>query len=246
MVPATSRRRVEPVWCGGYGDEVTHAQPGALSSLVLEGDGVERVPGPEVRAFLTGRMWESEGLSALPPGAIRPELMDQSMEHDMEMLGRGVTLMGLYEAHEVRDPRVVRALTKLQKAGASVRVRAGITQRLVIVDRTWAVISANVGSAGGEALVVTQPVLVRALVAHFNGLWANALSFGEAEQDTLSTERIAQTLDLLQRGLTHEAAARELGVSVRTIRRRVAAVMELFDATSGFEAGVKAAKAGWL
>lgn len=225
---------------------MTTAQPGALASLILEGEGVERVSGPEVRAFLTGRPWESEGLSALPAGAIRPELMEQSMDHDIALLDRGVKLFGMYEAHEVRDPRVVRSLTRFQQAGASVRVRAGITQRLVIVDRAWAVISANVGSAGGEALVVTQPVLVRALVAHFHGLWANALSFGEAEQDTLSTERIAQTLDLLQRGLTDEAAARELGVSVRTVRRRVAAVMELFDASSRFEAGVKAAKAGWL
>ena len=225
---------------------MTTAQHGALASLILEGEGVERVPGSEVHRFLVGRSWESEGLSALPAGAIRPDILEQSFEYDLGMLTRGVKLFGLYEAHEVRDPRVVKVLTRLQQEGAQVRVRAGIAQRLVVVDRSWAVISAHVGYAGGEALVVTQPVLVRALVAHFHGLWANALSFGEADHDTHSTERISQTLDLLQRGLTDEAAARELGVSVRTVRRRVAAVMELFDATSRFEAGVKAAKAGWL
>jgi DNA-binding NarL/FixJ family response regulator len=33
---------------------------------------------------------------------------------------------------------------------------------------------------------------------------------------------------------------------VRTVRRRVAAVMELLGAASRFEAGVKAVEAGWL
>ncbi|MDQ2847647.1 MAG: helix-turn-helix transcriptional regulator, partial [Actinomycetota bacterium] len=41
-------------------------------------------------------------------------------------------------------------------------------------------------------------------------------------------------------------AARRLGISERTMRRRVSAVMELLGATSRFDAGVKAARAGWI
>ncbi|NEE20393.1 response regulator transcription factor, partial [Streptomyces sp. SID7499] len=45
---------------------------------------------------------------------------------------------------------------------------------------------------------------------------------------------------------TDEVAARELTVSVRTYRRYVAEIMTLLDATSRFQAGVRAAELGLL
>ena len=47
-------------------------------------------------------------------------------------------------------------------------------------------------------------------------------------------------------GVTDEAAANRLGVSLRTVRRRVADLMERLDASSRFEAGLKAGRRGWL
>src|SRR5215469_9321774 len=55
-----------------------------------------------------------------------------------------------------------------------------------------------------------------------------------------------ELLRLLASGATHETAARRLDVSVRTTRRRIAALMKLLDASSPFQAGVEAAKRGWL
>jgi adenosylmethionine-8-amino-7-oxononanoate aminotransferase len=52
--------------------------------------------------------------------------------------------------------------------------------------------------------------------------------------------------DLLDTGLTDEAAARQLGVSVRTVRRQMAALMGKLGASSRFQAGHKAAERGWL
>jgi len=46
--------------------------------------------------------------------------------------------------------------------------------------------------------------------------------------------------------MTDETAARRLGVSLRTVRRQMAALMERLCATSRFEAGLKAAQRGWL
>lgn len=53
-------------------------------------------------------------------------------------------------------------------------------------------------------------------------------------------------LGLLDTGLTDEAAARQLGVSVRTVRRQMAALMGKLGASSRFQAGHKAAERGWL
>ena len=45
-------------------------------------------------------------------------------------------------------------------------------------------------------------------------------------------------------GLTDEAAARRLGTSLRTYRRRVAELMAAFEAGSRFQAGVRAGELG--
>jgi len=53
-------------------------------------------------------------------------------------------------------------------------------------------------------------------------------------------------LTLLASGRTDEAAARQIGVSVRHLRRRVARLMDLLGASSRFEAGAEAARRGWI
>jgi DNA-binding NarL/FixJ family response regulator len=53
-------------------------------------------------------------------------------------------------------------------------------------------------------------------------------------------------LRFLAAGLTDDAAARRLGVSVRTARRQVAAIMARLGASSRFQAGYEAARRGWL
>lgn len=51
---------------------------------------------------------------------------------------------------------------------------------------------------------------------------------------------------MLAAGLTDEAAAKRLGVSLRTVRRIMAGLMDRLQASSRFEAGLKAAQKGWL
>jgi DNA-binding CsgD family transcriptional regulator len=53
-------------------------------------------------------------------------------------------------------------------------------------------------------------------------------------------------LRLLADGSKDEAAARALGVSVRTVRRMVADLMRRLDARSRFQAGILAQRRGWL
>lgn len=53
-------------------------------------------------------------------------------------------------------------------------------------------------------------------------------------------------LRLLAAGLTDEAVARRLDVSVRTLRRVTADLMERLEARSRFQAGYLAATRGWL
>ncbi|RPK77169.1 hypothetical protein EES45_21935 [Streptomyces sp. ADI97-07] len=51
-------------------------------------------------------------------------------------------------------------------------------------------------------------------------------------------------LDALGSGLTDASAARRLGVSLRTYRRRVAELMAVLEAGSRFQAGLRAGELG--
>jgi len=55
-----------------------------------------------------------------------------------------------------------------------------------------------------------------------------------------------EVLRRLTSGSTDEAAARELGLAVRTYRRVVARVMVRLGARSRFQAGFLAASGGWI
>jgi DNA-binding NarL/FixJ family response regulator len=51
---------------------------------------------------------------------------------------------------------------------------------------------------------------------------------------------------MLSTSQSDEAIARAAGMSVRTVRRHVAAILEILGVNSRFAAGMMAAKRGWL
>ena len=53
-------------------------------------------------------------------------------------------------------------------------------------------------------------------------------------------------LDQLARGAKDEQIARTLGLSLRTVRRRVAELLDDLEASSRFQAGVEAVRRGWI
>lgn len=116
----------------------------------------------------------------------------------------------------------------------------------MIADGTTAVIAVEPDTLRLPYLLVREHALVRNIRTEFAVLWRLAHAVGVGAEDTLADETVRQTLEALRSGVTDEVAARSLGVPTRTIRRRVAAVMDLLGASSRFEAGVRAAEAGRL
>lgn len=136
------------------------------------------------------------------------------------------------------------------EGGGSVQVRlAGEPQRgLVIIDNRVALVRSEPESGDRQASLVRAPVVVRALQDMFMSNWRRAIPLTEYEQisEYLRGGSGAQILRFLYEGYTDEAAARELSVSVRTYRRRVAEIMRALGATSRFQAGVYTLKMGLL
>jgi DNA-binding NarL/FixJ family response regulator len=136
----------------------------------------------------------------------------------------------------------------MQAAGGDVRTSPTLPQRLYISDRRIAIVPLDPGSRRGVA-VVSAPAVVASLLELFDSVFHRAapLDVGnpvDAATGLTDTERILLTM--LARGATDETAAKKLGVSLRTVRRIMADLMQRLDAGSRFEAGIKAAKRGWL
>jgi len=53
-------------------------------------------------------------------------------------------------------------------------------------------------------------------------------------------------LDMIQQGLTDDRIGRKMGISIRTVRRIMADLMGKLNARSRFQAGVEAARRGWI
>jgi DNA-binding CsgD family transcriptional regulator len=123
--------------------------------------------------------------------------------------------------------------------GAQIRRPPGPVAEVTVIDRAVALLPA--GHAAGLA-TFRLPAVVEAVVTQFDRWWSAAAP--EPAAGVALGERERHLLALLAAGLTDESAAARLGVSVRTVRRTMSAIMDRLGARSRFEAGLKAARNG--
>ena len=125
-----------------------------------------------------------------------------------------------------------------------------VSGRTIIIDSALAVILYRHPQLPTEMLVVREPALVVPLIDLFEMMWATAKPIDAPESKRSDkkepTPQELALLRLLAAGSTDEAAAKKLGVSVRTVRRIMAELMDQLEASSRFEAGHKATQRGWL
>jgi len=145
------------------------------------------------------------------------------------------------------DPRGAKSIQAAVEAGVEVRTVQSLPARMVIVDDHFAVIAlVSAGTSG--ALLVRSSVLIGALTQYYDQLWASATpvvpSRSPESRGLGAAER--EVLALLVHGLKDEAIARHLKLSVRTVRRHIATVMEFVDAPTRFAAGAAAQRLGLL
>ncbi len=107
---------------------------------------------------------------------------------------------------------------------------------LVLSCTEWGVIT-------NDLVAIRSRLLVQMFVATFDEAWRVGLPVPATAGDSESDSRL---LALLASGLKDEAIARYLGVSLRTVRRRVAGLMEEMGAHTRFQLGLAAERRGLL
>ncbi|QNE17776.1 helix-turn-helix transcriptional regulator [Kribbella qitaiheensis] len=154
----------------------------------------------------------------------------------------------------VADPQGAETIRIVIEAGGEVRTAQTLPLRMIVVDDHLAVVGLD-PEGTTAALVVRSVVVVSALANFYDRLWAAATPVVLAGVASLSrsrrlvkqlggTER--EVLALLVHGLKDEAIARHLSLSVRTVRRHIATVMDFVDAPTRFAAGAAAQRLGLL
>jgi DNA-binding NarL/FixJ family response regulator len=143
-------------------------------------------------------------------------------------------------------------LLRLDAAGSQVRISsAPLPHETIILDRRVAILAGQPSPPGREHLgreytVTTSPALVGGVHSLFTAAWESATELGvflRGELPELAPEA-REILRALGAGFTDEAAARRLGTSLRTYRRRVAGLMAALDTGSRFQAGMRAGELG--
>jgi DNA-binding CsgD family transcriptional regulator len=183
---------------------------------------------------------------------LRPNMNDAEESDDLSqaylpLLGRGINVR-IIGQHRSRADLVTRMkMKKLVDAGAAVRTVSHIPRAAAIFDRSLAVLFALSDGESGVARIHNQGV-VQFLLDVFNHLWdaATPLEGAESGYANVADDLQQAITGLMARGYTDEVVARKLGMSVRTCRRHIAALMRDLDAVSRFQAGVQAARRSWL
>jgi DNA-binding CsgD family transcriptional regulator len=174
---------------------------------------------------------------AEPIGAVR--------KIDLDNVRRGVRYRVLVPDPARTAPQVAAQLGALSLAGGTVRTVPDVPTDALVIDRRLAVMPSD----RGRGIAAFQlPSVVTTTVELFERVWAGAapLNPSALPESTELTVRERHLLSLLFSGSTDETAAAQLDISVRTVRRTVADIMNRLGARSRFQAGAKAAERGWL
>ena len=201
--------------------------------------------GGNALALLTNLIAESRGdLLWLRPDAWRMPRESAMVQVIAEAIASGRRSRAIYPVVAMREAPDV--LTARAQAGEQVRLLSDLPTRLMVIGTTHAVLPEPLGYADEPRLLVRQRALVEALILLFEQLWERAAPVPALDRGEARPDLRRYLLQLLAAGQKDEQIARALGMSLRTVRRRVADLMTELGSDSRFAAGVEAARRGWI
>lgn len=213
---------------------------------------IERVDGVDaIRERLTELgFFTFRELMALLPNRWQPESIAQARESDLRMLRRGIRWRTVAGPEALADPDTLAYLRELVAHGAEVRATDQAIRRMVVWDRSTAMVPVDPDDYLRATLVIRQAGVVANTVAWFEQVWSSGRELPAAPTETPAPAPLGplerRVLDVLARTDKDEAAAREMGVSLRTFRRYIADLMQRLGAANRFQAGLLAKEKGWI
>jgi sugar-specific transcriptional regulator TrmB len=167
-------------------------------------------------------------------------------------LRRGVHYRIIYSREALEWPGMLPHIERYVEAGEDARVLPEVPMKLDVVDQKLGLVPLTLGDPGRVegALLVHPSPLLETLAFLFEAMWESAVPFHAAlDSDGSATDERSEErthlLALMAAGMKDEVIARQLGVGLRTLHRRVAALMKELGADTRYQAGLQAARRGW-
>ncbi len=201
--------------------------------------------------FLQLRLGARDEVCALVTGA---PVVVTGVGNDAEeqAADRSVRYRVVVERSVLDQPSGITELTAALGRDEQVRVVDRVPAKLVVADRSLALVPLASHSSEPAALVVHAGGLLELLSGLFESVWRDALPLrlgtsgvtehGPREPDGTDLE----ILSLLLAGLTDASVAKQLDLGLRTVQRRVKHLMELAGVTTRLQLGWHAYERDWV
>jgi predicted transcriptional regulator len=164
----------------------------------------------------------------------------------------GIVYRSVYGNDALEGPQTMASIATHMRAGEQARLAHTVPIKLAIADGTLALLPLDWTSQTPDSAVLVYPCgLLDALAALFESIWALATPLRFAGPDGVAalaeiSAQDQELLSLLVAGLTDEAAGARLGMSRRTVVRRVQHLMAITGARSRLQLGWRARERGWV
>jgi DNA-binding CsgD family transcriptional regulator len=176
------------------------------------------------------------------------DLRADHVEPDARVRGRVV-----YDRALVKGVGVLDAIRERPGRHYEVRVHALVPVKLLAIDRSIALLPVQQHDETPVGMLITESAVLDSFLALFEYVWETATTLPPVtEDDAGDTGRSPlravdrQLLSLLLAGLTDQAIAGHYRVSVRTIERRVRALMDAAHVRTRTQLAWEAARQHWL
>lgn len=228
----------------------------AIPALAELGDDTGAVEGAEP---IDGEVSEGANVPQMLSQWIRESVGDLSFMRPDQWRLPSESEMAAVVNDAIREGRVVRALYPIgafkeapavllgrAAIGEQIRVLPSLPTRMAIIGPSRALLPDPLGVGTERRIALRQPALVDVLQRWFDLLWEQATAVPALDRGDPRPDLRRLLLAQLAEGAKDEQIARTLGLSLRTVRRRVAGLMVELGADTRFQAGVEAARRGWI
>ncbi|MFG3146346.1 TrmB family transcriptional regulator [Streptomyces sp. NPDC048243] len=202
---------------------------------------VQQAARTQVRTFITAPF------VALPPEENTAEPV---------ALGRGVQFRAVLDRAVLSEPGIIHDAIDSLRNGVLLRVADQLPMKLMLADADLGLVPlATTPSGGPGAVLLHRSGLLDAMDTLFENVWATAkpLALSSDEEADVTVERVREgptaldqrILALLLAGATDPTVATQLGLSPRTLHRRLRRLMDLAGVRTRMQLGGHAVRHGW-
>lgn len=179
-------------------------------------------------------------------------LTASGIDHDSPNLtssGRPLRYLAVYDTRLLELDGVLEVLRRRQAAGEQVRLVRDLPLSVTVVDGISGIIDlTNIDPSGAGSASVWHSPFIAGMTALVEGFHRRGVPLPEEDRggSTPVAERDRMIITLLGAGASDAMVARQLGVSVRTVERRVRTLMDQLEAGSRMQLGIEAVRRGLI